>query len=271
MEALRRVTGIGGPCFAVSTACSASAKAVGCAQRLLATDTVDAVAGGRRRRAVADHAARLPQPPDPEPGVLPAVLARAPRHQHRRRAPPTCCSSGKATRRSGCSASANPPTRITCRRPIRPARARAARWRGRSRRRASSPDDVDYINAHSPGTRLNDLSEGLAVSALFGRPVPVRVDQGLHRSPAGRGRRDRGGLLDRRRRAGRGSRAASARTRSTPTSASMSDGARGHAVPQRAEQLLRVRGEQRQPVIRQRTPMIPRPRQRERGWERVPN
>ena len=37
MEALRRVTGIGGPCFAVSTACSASAKAVGCAQRLLAT------------------------------------------------------------------------------------------------------------------------------------------------------------------------------------------------------------------------------------------
>ena len=36
MEALRRVTGIDGPCFAVSTACSASAKAVGHAQRLLA-------------------------------------------------------------------------------------------------------------------------------------------------------------------------------------------------------------------------------------------
>ena len=46
MEALRRVAGIGGPCFAVSTACSASAKAVGCAQRLLATGTADAVLVG---------------------------------------------------------------------------------------------------------------------------------------------------------------------------------------------------------------------------------
>ncbi|HEY7372194.1 MAG TPA: beta-ketoacyl synthase N-terminal-like domain-containing protein, partial [Polyangia bacterium] len=42
MEALRRVTGIAGPSFAVSTACSASAKAVGSAQRLLATGVVDA-------------------------------------------------------------------------------------------------------------------------------------------------------------------------------------------------------------------------------------
>jgi 3-oxoacyl-(acyl-carrier-protein) synthase len=41
-----------------------------------------------------------------------------------------------------------------------------------------SPDDVDYINAHSPGTRLNDLSEGLAIGALFGRPVPVASTKG---------------------------------------------------------------------------------------------
>src|SRR6188768_3758743 len=46
MEALRQVTGIGGPSYAVSTACSASAKAAGCAQRLLATGAADAVLVG---------------------------------------------------------------------------------------------------------------------------------------------------------------------------------------------------------------------------------
>lgn len=41
-----------------------------------------------------------------------------------------------------------------------------------------SPDDVDYINAHSPGTRLNDLSEGLAVTSLFGARVPIASTKG---------------------------------------------------------------------------------------------
>jgi 3-oxoacyl-[acyl-carrier-protein] synthase-1 len=42
----------------------------------------------------------------------------------------------------------------------------------------AAPDDVDYINAHSPGTRLNDLSEGLAVGALFGARVPIASTKG---------------------------------------------------------------------------------------------
>src|SRR5204862_8132129 len=31
-----------------------------------------------------------------------------------------------------------------------------------------APAEVDYVNAHSPGTKLNDLSEGKAVSTVFG-------------------------------------------------------------------------------------------------------
>ena len=41
-----------------------------------------------------------------------------------------------------------------------------------------APDEIGYINAHSPGTRLNDLSEGLAVGALFGARVPIASTKG---------------------------------------------------------------------------------------------
>jgi 3-oxoacyl-(acyl-carrier-protein) synthase len=35
-----------------------------------------------------------------------------------------------------------------------------------------SPTDVDYINAHGTGTKNNDLSEGIAVSRIFGQVPP---------------------------------------------------------------------------------------------------
>ena len=38
--------------------------------------------------------------------------------------------------------------------------------------------EIAYINAHSPGTRLNDLSEGLAITTLFGGRVPVASTKG---------------------------------------------------------------------------------------------
>ncbi len=41
-----------------------------------------------------------------------------------------------------------------------------------------TPDDVDYINAHGTGTRLNDLSEGLAVASLFGARTPLASTKG---------------------------------------------------------------------------------------------
>src|SRR4029079_4109047 len=41
-----------------------------------------------------------------------------------------------------------------------------------------SPDALAYLNAHSPGTRLNDLSEGLAITSLLGGRVPVASTKG---------------------------------------------------------------------------------------------
>jgi 3-oxoacyl-[acyl-carrier-protein] synthase-1 len=45
-------------------------------------------------------------------------------------------------------------------------------------RAQARPDEIDYINAHSPGTRLNDLSEGHAVRTLFGDRVPIASTKG---------------------------------------------------------------------------------------------
>jgi len=40
------------------------------------------------------------------------------------------------------------------------------------------PEDVDHVNAHGTGTRLNDTAEAKAISALFETPVPVVSTKG---------------------------------------------------------------------------------------------
>jgi 3-oxoacyl-[acyl-carrier-protein] synthase I len=179
MEALRQVTGVEGPSFAVSTACSASAKAVGCAQRLLDTNIVDAVLVGgvdalsqttlrgfhslqilspvfcrplsRERRGIniGEGAAYLLLEREGDAAVRLLGVGESSDAHHMSAPDPT--GDGARTAMAGALAQAG-----------------------------VSPDEVDYINAHSPGTRLNDLSEGLAISSLFGgRPVPVASTKGF--------------------------------------------------------------------------------------------
>ena len=177
MEALRRVTGIDGPCFAVSTACSASAKAVGHAQRLLATGAIDAALVGG-----VDALSQTTLRGFHSLQILSPVFCRPFSRERRginigegaayllleRQGDAAVHLRGVGESSDAHHMSAPDPTGEGARAAMAGALAQAG----------VSPDDVDYINAHSPGTRLNDLSEGLAVSSLFGRPVPVASTKG---------------------------------------------------------------------------------------------
>ena len=252
LEVLRRATGIGGPAFVVSTACSASAKALASAQRLLQAGLADAVLVGgvdalaqttlrgfhsleilsRRRCRPFSQRAQRHQPR----GGRGLSAARA----RRRRGPARLLGVGESSDAHHMSAPHPEGAGALA------AMARRARARRASRRR-----EVDYVNAHSPGTRLNDLSEAL-----------------------GRSRRCSGATCrSRRRRATRATcwaRAAPPR-RSSPSSPSSRASSRrawaripstttlGLTIPTtrarapcraRAQQLVRLRRQQRQPAVR---------------------
>jgi len=177
LEALRRMTGVAGPCLAVSTACSASAKAVGCAQRLLATGVVDAALVGG-----VDALSQTTLRGFHSLQILSPVFCRPFSRERRginigegaayllleRRGDAAVHLLGVGESSDAHHMSAPDPTGDGARAAMAAALAQAE----------VSPDDVDYINAHSPGTRLNDLSEGLAVSGLFGRRVPIASTKG---------------------------------------------------------------------------------------------
>jgi len=177
MDVLRRVTGIAGPSFAVSTACSASAKAFGCAQRLLAAGVIDAaLVGGvdalSQTTLRGFHTLQILSPVFCRPfsrerrginigeGAAYLLLERA--------ADAAVHLLGVGESSDAHHMSAPDPTGTGARTAMADALVQAG----------VAPDDVDYINAHSPGTRLNDLSEGLAVSTLFGARVPVASTKG---------------------------------------------------------------------------------------------
>jgi 3-oxoacyl-[acyl-carrier-protein] synthase-1 len=178
MEALRRVTGVTGPCYAVSTACSASAKAVGCAQRLLDTGQVDAaLVGGvdslSQTTLRGFHSLQILSPVFCRPfsrerrGINIGEGAAYLLLERQGEAAVRLLGVGESS--DAHHMSAPDPSGEGARAAMAAALAQAG----------VAPDDVDYINAHSPGTRLNDLSEGLAVKALFGRPVPIASTKGF--------------------------------------------------------------------------------------------
>jgi 3-oxoacyl-[acyl-carrier-protein] synthase-1 len=177
LEALRRLTGIRGPAFVVSTACSASAKAVASAQRLLQTGAVDAVLVGGVD-ALAQTTLRGFHSLDilsPEP-CRPLSTARAGINIGEGAAYLLLEREGDASARLLGAGESSDAHHMSA--PHPEGSGALAAMTAALEQGGVAPAEVDYVNAHSPGTKLNDLSEALAVVTLLGAAVPVASTKG---------------------------------------------------------------------------------------------
>jgi 3-oxoacyl-[acyl-carrier-protein] synthase-1 len=177
VEALRRLTGIRGPAYVVSTACSASAKAMASAQRLLQAGPVDAVlvAGVDALAQTTLRGFHSLDILSPEP-CRPLSTARAGINigegaaylllEREGEGPARLLGAGESSDAHHMSA------------PHPEGVGALAAMTAALEQGGVEPGQVDYVNAHSPGTKLNDLSEALAVVRLLGASVPVASTKG---------------------------------------------------------------------------------------------
>lgn len=172
VELVQRRTGAAGPAYAVSTACSSSAKVLGAARRLLAAGLADAVLVGgvdslcqttlRGFRSLEVLSSKLCRPFSKERdglnigegGALLLIEREADAAVHLL---------GVGETADAHHMSHPHPEGIGMKASMLEALAQAQ----------VSPSEVDYVNAHGTGTQLNDLTEGKAIAAIFGSEVPV--------------------------------------------------------------------------------------------------
>ena len=180
-EFLQLELGTTGPCFAISTACSSSAKALAAAQRLIAADLCQAVLvagvdslcrltlrGFNSLELISADACR---PMDRErrginigEGAAMLLLERIGAHnRHRAR----LLAVGETSDAHHMSA------------PHPEGAGAAAAMRQALVFAGVSPREVDYINLHATASPLNDLAEAKAVSAVFPEPPPCSGVKGL--------------------------------------------------------------------------------------------
>ncbi|OQW72117.1 MAG: beta-ketoacyl-[acyl-carrier-protein] synthase II [Proteobacteria bacterium ST_bin11] len=180
-EFLQLELGLRGPCYAISTACSSSAKALAAAQRLLNSDCCDAVLvagvdslcrltlrGFNSLQLISAEACR---PMDAErkginigEGAALLLLEKSRAENADRSRLVAVGESSDAHHMSaphpdGLGAAA--------------AMAQALRLAGRD------VSEVDYINLHATASTLNDLSEARAVASVFPDPPPCSGVKGL--------------------------------------------------------------------------------------------
>jgi 3-oxoacyl-[acyl-carrier-protein] synthase-1 len=177
LHVVRTLVGADGPAWVVSTACTSSAKPLATAQRLMDTGMIDgAVVGGidtlcsMTLRGFFSLDSLAPGPCRPfsaqrdgisigEGGAL-LVLERA----------------GDALALLEAVGESSDAYHISAPHPqgvgARLAMQRALEQAGLAAR------DIDYVNAHGTGTRLNDSAEAQAISGLLGNEVPVVSTKG---------------------------------------------------------------------------------------------
>lgn len=169
---LGELSGATGPSYVVSTACSSSSKALGAAQRLLAADLADAVIAGG-----ADGLSRFTLAGFRALGILSAEPAK-----------PFSQDSQGINLGEGSAL-------FLLERQARTRLYLAAAGESSDAHHATAPhpeglgailamrraldlaeveaEEVDYVNAHGTGTRLNDLAESQAIWELFSARTPV--------------------------------------------------------------------------------------------------
>jgi len=179
-EYVRTRLALEGPCAAISTACSSSAKSFASAARLLAAGAIDAaIVGGADTLCLTtlygfgslDLLSRAPcRPYDAErdgisigEGAAFFLLERAAADDER------VALLGVGESSDAWHMSAPHPE------------GRGARMAMAEALRSASllPEDIDYVNLHGTGTKANDAAEDLAVTALFGNRVPCNSTKGM--------------------------------------------------------------------------------------------
>ena len=177
--------GLRGPAFGTMSACSSGADAIGTAMRaIVAGDAVAIVAGGAEAALTPlSYAAFGALDALSVSGISRPFDARRDGFVMGEGAGVLVLENGDAARARGARILARPARlrRDRGRAPrdrsgSRPEAAPPGRWRARSRRPASTPSDVVYVNAHGTSTPLNDRAETIALKAVFGEragAVPV--------------------------------------------------------------------------------------------------
>jgi 3-oxoacyl-[acyl-carrier-protein] synthase-1 len=171
-DALRVVSGISGPRYVVSTACSSSAKVFASAQRLIEADVVDAaLVGGvdvlslttlRGFHSLGVLATGPCRPFAAErPGMNIGEGAAFVLVERAGDAPARLLGVGESSDAFHMSAP-HPEGRGAF--DAMEAALRAARF---------EPDRVEHVNAHGTGTAANDVTEACAIAEVFGDRVPV--------------------------------------------------------------------------------------------------
>jgi 3-oxoacyl-[acyl-carrier-protein] synthase-1 len=177
-EYVRERLGLEGPCTAISTACSSSAKAFGSAARLMEAGLIDAaVVGGVDTLCLTTLygfnslellSSEPCRPYDARRGGISigeaaafALLERDGSGSH------ALLGFGESS--DAHHMSSPHPEGLGAQRAMQAALDRAG----------IGAQDIDYVNLHGTGTQSNDSSEDRAVVALFGEQVPVNSTKGL--------------------------------------------------------------------------------------------
>ncbi len=177
----RQLLGLQGPAAVVSTACSSSAKAFGCAQRMMALGLIDAaVVGGVDSLCLTTlygfHSLQLTSAHPCRPfdidrdgiSIGEAAAFALLERPSDRDDPDTIALLGVGESSDGYHLSSPHPDGLGARLAMQAALAAAG----------TAAAEVGYINLHGTGTRSNDSAESRAVEGIFGNSVPCSSTKG---------------------------------------------------------------------------------------------